>query len=61
MSDKLKCPWCQRSDLPLHLLKRHVKFCEKAPQPRGRREAKPRTADELFGLPVEEKGKLTAP
>jgi hypothetical protein len=34
---KLWCPWCERDDLPLHLLKRHIKYCLRAPRPRGRR------------------------
>jgi len=30
------CPWCKKTDLPVHLLKRHMKFCDKSPRPRGR-------------------------
>lgn len=34
------CPWCQRDDLPLHALKIHVKYCEKAPRPRHKQREK---------------------
>ena len=29
------CPWCRVVDQPIHLLKRHVKYCDKSPHPRG--------------------------
>jgi hypothetical protein len=32
---KLLCPWCGRDGLPLHSLKRHIKFCPSSPRPRG--------------------------
>jgi hypothetical protein len=36
------CPWCRRGDLPLHLLKTHVKYCGRSPRPRGKAERKRR-------------------
>jgi hypothetical protein len=30
------CPWCKRTDLPINRLKIHVKYCDKAPRPRGK-------------------------
>ena len=30
------CPWCGRKGLTWPLLKRHVKFCDRAPRLRGR-------------------------
>jgi glutaredoxin len=39
---KLFCPWCKRTDLPLHRLKIHVKYCDKTPRPRGKKNAQRR-------------------
>jgi hypothetical protein len=29
------CPWCRKTDLPIHILKQHIKFCIDSPRPRG--------------------------
>lgn len=33
------CFWCKKVNLPVHLLKRHMKYCAAAPRPRGKRNA----------------------
>jgi hypothetical protein len=33
----MTCPWCKRVELPVHLLKRHIKYCASSPRPRGLR------------------------
>jgi hypothetical protein len=30
------CPWCKSVDQPVNLLKKHIKYCESAPRPRGK-------------------------
>jgi hypothetical protein len=38
----MRCPWCKKIDIPISLLKRHVKWCIDSPRPRGRTEKKRR-------------------
>jgi hypothetical protein len=53
-----ECPWCHEDRLPLHELKRHIKYCRLAPRPRQSvRTVSPRKGcDDLFRLtPPKEK------
>jgi len=31
----MMCPYCKVKDLPINLLKRHIKYCISSPRPRG--------------------------
>jgi hypothetical protein len=50
----MTCPWCHKINLPVNLMKRHIKYCPSSPRPRGKvmaqRQQVQNTAAHIYGI-----------